>query len=63
MQFNPDEDLAALQYTGGTTGTSKRRHANPQQPRLKRARFRRHGQKAQKTTFFLLRCRFSTFTA
>ena len=23
MQFNPDEDLAALQYTGGTTGTAK----------------------------------------
>jgi len=23
LQFNPDEDLAALQYTGGTTGISK----------------------------------------
>ena len=23
MQFNPEEDLAALQYTGGTTGTAK----------------------------------------
>ena len=23
MQFNPSEDLAALQYTGGTTGTAK----------------------------------------
>jgi long-chain acyl-CoA synthetase len=23
MQFNPNEDLAALQYTGGTTGTAK----------------------------------------
>jgi long-chain acyl-CoA synthetase len=23
VQFNPDEDLAALQYTGGTTGTPK----------------------------------------